>query len=137
MKVHFERLKEHFQIKWKQAPAYTTIRNIIQGVNKEELEKAFRGYAQALRRLMIMTDTEGYTCVGLDGKVLRGSFDDFEDQKAIQVLSAFLSQEKLILAHEMIEEKTNEIPVAQELFKALGLEKVIFTLDAMHTQKKL
>jgi len=30
--------------------------------------------------------------VGFDGKVVRGSFDQFQDQKAIQVLSAFLTE---------------------------------------------
>jgi hypothetical protein len=30
--------------------------------------------------------------------VLRGSFDHFKDQKAIQVLSAFVADEQIILA---------------------------------------
>jgi len=33
---------------------------------------------------------------------VRGSFDHFKDQKAIQVLSAFLMDCRLILAHEEI-----------------------------------
>jgi len=71
-----------------------------------------------------------------DGKVLRGSFDHFRDQKAIQVLSAFLSNPRLIWAHEEIAEKTNEIPTAQDLFLKLGLSGYIFTLDALHCQEK-
>jgi hypothetical protein len=133
MKVHFERLHEYFEIKWKKAPAYTSIRDIIQRTNKKELEVAFRAYSQELKKEL---GTGKHACVGLDGKVLRGSFDHFQDQKAIQVLSAFLGEEQLILAHETIEEKTNEIPVAQDLFKHLGLEDAIFTLDALHGQKK-
>jgi hypothetical protein len=133
IKIHFKTLKKHFKMKWKKAPGYTSIRNIIQGTNKKGLEKAFRGYAKALHGLL---SKGGYVFAGLDGKVVRGSFDHFQDQKAIQILSAFLSEPKLILAHETIEEKTNEIPVAQELFEALGLKNVIFTLDALHIQKK-
>lgn len=133
IKTHFAVLKEYFDIKWKNAPAYTSLRYIIRGTNKEGLEKAFRGYSKELRNEM---KTDKYNYVGIDGKVVRGSFDNFEDQKAIQILSAFLSEEKLILAHETIAEKTNEIPVAQELFKHLGLENAIITLDALHTQKK-
>lgn len=133
MKIHFKKLKKYFKIKWKKAPGYTSIRNIIQGVDKQGLEKSFRMYAKALHALLQM---EGYILVGLDGKAVRGSFDHFQDQKAIQILSAFLSEPKLILAHETIQEKTNEIPVAQELFQALGLQNAIFTLDALHIQKK-
>ncbi|OGF23273.1 hypothetical protein A2Y83_00115 [Candidatus Falkowbacteria bacterium RBG_13_39_14] len=35
-------LKEEFNLKWRRAPAYTTIRQIILGVDPDELEKAFR-----------------------------------------------------------------------------------------------
>ena len=74
--------------------------------------------------------------MGLDGKVLRGSFDHFQDQKALQVLSAFLGDSRIILAHEEIAEKTNEIPTAQELVLKLGLSGYIFTFDALHCQEK-
>ena len=134
IKIHFVELKEYFKIPWKKAPAYTSIRSMIQGLDKKGLEKAFRLYAKTLKDFL---KQDGYACVGLDGKAVKGSFDHFQDQKAIQILSAFLSEPKLILAHETIEEKTNEIPVAQELFQALGLKDVIFTLDALHIQKKL
>jgi hypothetical protein len=76
--------------------------------------------------------------ISLDGKTVRGSFDKFNDQKAIQVLSAFVSEEKVIIAQvEVTEEKTNEIPVAQRLVEELGLEGVLYTADAMHCQKKV
>ena len=74
--------------------------------------------------------------IAVDGKVLRGSYDHFGDKKAIQVLSFFETGQGLILAHEVIEEKTNEIPVFQRLMKELNLEGVVYTLDALHCQKK-
>ena len=73
--------------------------------------------------------------ISLDGKVIRGSFDNFKDQKAIQIFSALLNT-NIILAHEEIEAKTNEIPVAQKFFESLGVKGHIFTLDALHCQKK-
>ncbi|MEI7474256.1 MAG: transposase family protein [bacterium] len=36
--IHFGKLKSRFKLKWKKRPAYTTIRNILQGINKNELE---------------------------------------------------------------------------------------------------
>jgi predicted transposase YbfD/YdcC len=74
--------------------------------------------------------------VSFDGKVLRGSFDHFKDQKAIQVLSAFMPGCCIILAHEEITRKTNEIPTAQELIQELGLSDCIFTFDAINCQEK-
>jgi hypothetical protein len=81
--------------------------------------------------------TKAEISIAVDGKVLRGSFDSFEDKKAIQVLSFFDTLNGLILAHEIIDEKTNEIPVFQRLIKELGLGDVVYTLDALHCQKKL
>ena len=111
-------------------PAYTTIRDIIQKTSTTELEKCFREYSAAL-----VEEKEGRMVLSCDGKVLRGSFDHFHDAKAIQILSVFASQDHLILAHEAVEDKTNEIPVAQKLIKNLGLTNVIFTFDALHCQK--
>lgn len=129
--VRYDSLDEIFDLNWKRLPAYSTIRDIIQGTSESELERVFREYSEAL------DETEGKKkLVGCDGKVLRGSFDHFNDQKAIQIFSVFLSDSRIILAHEEIEEKTNEIPVAQILMEELGLSDHIFTFDALHCQKK-
>jgi len=113
-------------------PWYCTIRQILQRVNKEELEKVFRKYSETLASKKYDWKQR---IVSLDGKVVRWSFDNFKDQKAIQIFSWLLNWE-IILAHEEIEEKTNEIPVAQKFFEELWLKDVIFTLDALHCQKK-
>ena len=75
--------------------------------------------------------------IALDGKTLRGSFDHMNDRKATQTLTAFASSSALLLAHTQIEEKTNEIPAAQQMIHDLGLTGVIFTADALHCQKNL
>ena len=123
-------LNEIFELNWKRMPAYTTIRDIIQGTDSNELEHAFREHARSLEE----TPKE-QQFVGCDGKVLKGSFDHFEDQKAIQILSAFVSDSNIILAHEEIETKTSEIPTAQYLMQRLDLTGCIFTFDALHCQK--
>ena len=66
---------------------------------------------------------------------MRGSFDHFQDQKAVQILSVFVSDSQIILAHEEMATKTNEIPMAQTLMAELGLSGYIFTFDALHCQK--
>ena len=39
--------------------------------------------------------------------------------------------------HEVVDEKSNEIPAVQTLIATLGLSGRVFTLDAMHCQKNL
>jgi hypothetical protein len=128
--THYDRLNEIFDLRWKRMPAYTTIRDIIQGTSGAELEQSFRQYSEGL---VERSDQKQF--IGCDGKVLRGSFDRFQDHKAVQILSAFASQSQIILAHEEIASKTNEIPTAQTLMVALGLTGYIFTFDALHCQK--
>ena len=128
--AHYETLNEIFDLNWKRMPAHTTIRDIIQGTSGTELEQSFRQYSQVLAE-----SDEEKQFIGCDGKALRGSFDHFQDQKAVQILSAFASNTHIILAHEEIATKTNEIPTAQRLMTELGLAGYIFTFDALHCQK--
>ena len=128
--AHYDELNEIFDLNWKRMPAYTTIRDIIQSTSGDELERAFRAYSKTLD-----TSKTEKKFIACDGKVLRGSFDHFNDQKAIQILSAFTSDSHIILAHEEIAEKTNEIPTAQMLMEKLALSGYIFTFDALHCQK--
>ena len=103
------------------------------------MEKVFRKHSTKLSFVQEKQDIDTGSrirTVSLDGKVVRGSFDNFHDQKTIQIFSALLNGE-IILAHETIEVKTNEIPVAQKFFEELGIKDYIFTLDALHCQKKL
>jgi predicted transposase YbfD/YdcC len=131
IKAHYEILDEVFDLNWKRLPAYTTIRAIIRGTSATEIEKGFREYSADLTE-----NDSRRRFVAFDGKVLRGSFDHFKDQKAVQVLSAFLTNSRIILAHEEIAEKTNEIPTAQELIVKLGLSGCVFTFDAINCQEK-
>lgn len=73
----------------------------------------------------------------VDGKSLRGSFDHVKGNEMIHLLSVFCTNNQLILGHVEIPEKTNEIPMAQALIKELNLPAgSVYTLDAMHCQKK-
>lgn len=134
IKVHRQKLNEAFAINWKRAPAHTSIRFILQGLNAGDVESAFRDHASVLDD---DATTAGPRALALDGKALRGSFDAFTDAKARQVLSAFATDTALVLAHYEIDEKSNEIPAAQKLFAELDLTDRVVTLDAMHCQKNL
>jgi hypothetical protein len=131
--VHRRRLNAAFGLGWKRAPAHTAIRYILKGLDPLSIEPAFRRYAA---RLQAACGTPGCGSIALDGKVLRGSFDNFNDRAAAQVLSAFATETSLVLAHVDIAEKSNEIPAAQALLAELGVAHgVIVTLDAIHCQK--
>ena len=82
--------------------------------------------------------TPGQGSIALDGKTLRGSFDNVHDRAAAQVLSAFATDTAPVLAHVDIAEKSNEIAAVQSLQADLGVASgAIVTLDALHCQKNI
>jgi hypothetical protein len=125
--VHVARLREAFGVKWRKAPAYTTIRKILRQLDPASVEAAFRHHAAVLNDA---TNGEGQRHVAIDGKTLRRSFDNFLDRRAAHIFSAFASDKALVL------EKSNEIPAVQTLLASLALTGSVVTVDAMHCQKK-
>ena len=133
--VHRHKLNAAFGLKWRRAPAHTAIRYIIQGLDPQGVESAFRRHAALLQAAHA---APGHGSIALDGKTLRGSFDRFNDRAAAQLLSAFATDTALVLAHVDIAEKSNEIPAAQALLADLGVPPAtIVTLDALHCQKNI
>jgi hypothetical protein len=127
-------LNQHFGVALKRAPVVNTLRTVLQSLDAEALERAFRHHA---RDLLSVVEADGKPMIALDGKTLRGSFDHLNDKKAAQTLTAFASSSAILLAHTPIDEKSNEIPAAQQMIGELGLTGVIFTADAMHCQKNV
>ena len=133
IKVHRRQLNKAFKISWKRPPAHTAIRYILQGLSPADVEKGFREHAADLN---FDAAISGARVIAFDGKALKGSFDNFNDAKAKQVLSAFAVDTALVLAHIEIDEKSNEIPAVQKLLEDLDVAGHIITCDAMHCQKK-
>jgi predicted transposase YbfD/YdcC len=126
-----EVLTELFGVTLRRAPSVNTLRTVLQELDGDALERAFRRHAEGL-----LARTEGETpVIALDGKTLKGSFDHLNDRKAAQALSAFASEAAILLAHSEIDDKSNEIPAAQRMIQELGLNGVLFTADALHCQK--
>ena len=130
---HRQRLNRTFGLGWRRAPAHTSIRNILQGLDSSALETVFRRHAGLLQTARA---TPGAVSLAIDGKTLRGSFDQFRDRAAAQVLGVFATDTALVLAHSNIDDKSNEIPAAQALLGQLGLAGHLVTLDALHCQRK-
>ena len=103
------RLNAAFGVLLRKAPAYTTLRFILRGLDAAQLERVFRQHAAGLPTPV--ADDGTAACVAIDGKTLRGSFNAFNDRKAAHLLSAFARDGQIILGHLAIAEKSNESPL--------------------------
>jgi predicted transposase YbfD/YdcC len=83
---------------------------------------------------------ENYECIGniiaVDGKAIRSTGEKGQVHSALQILTAFLTESGITLGQKTIHEKTNEIPVFQEMLEILDVSGKTITADAMHCQKE-
>ena len=75
--------------------------------------------------------------MSLDGKTHKGSYDREQGQSALQTVSAWASEHRLMLAQVKVEDKSNEITAIPALLELLDLSGCIITIDAMGTQKEI
>ncbi len=74
--------------------------------------------------------------VAVDGKAICSTAKQGNPHSALQILSAYVTSSGIVLGQEAIHEKTNEIPVFQEMLTYLDIEGKIITADAMHCQRE-
>jgi predicted transposase YbfD/YdcC len=74
--------------------------------------------------------------VAVDGKAIRSTSEKGKAHSALQILTAYLTESGITLAQRAVHEKTNEIPVFQEMLETLEVNGKTITADAMHCQKE-
>jgi len=121
-------IKKLLGVEFFKAPKKSRLYTFFEIVDKVELERAFR------RWIRTFIEIPEHAVVAVDGKVIRGS--KTSNENAVSILSMVLAESKLIIAHEEIENKSNEIPALQKLVGELD-ETFIYGFDSMNTQKKL
>lgn len=75
--------------------------------------------------------------IAVDGKAIRGTGKKDKAHSFLQIRTAYAAQSGVTLSQEAIsyEDKTNEIPVFQNMLDSLDIEGKVITADAMHCQK--
>ncbi|MEH2464987.1 MAG: ISAs1 family transposase [Nostoc sp.] len=134
VKRHRRVLIDKFRIEKHGVPSYSTIRRILIGVDFEKLAKIFNQWAQNY----VHVDTSEW--FGIDGKSIKGTVQDYksEYQNFVNIVSVFTEKRGLVLSMSKLENKLcSEISTVQNLIALLDIEGVVFSLDALHCQKKL
>lgn len=114
-------------------PTYVTVREILQKIDFDKFSKVFNQWA-----LQYVPMCKGDT-KAIDGKAIGSTVSDCFSpyQNFVSLVSVFSSQRGIVLYCDKIEnKKESEIPTVQQLIKALDVKGEVFTLDAIHCQKK-
>jgi predicted transposase YbfD/YdcC len=75
--------------------------------------------------------------VAIDGKTLRHSFDRKREQSPLHLVSAWASEQRLVLGQVAVESKSNETTAIPALLAGLDLAGGLVTIDAAGCQKAI
>jgi predicted transposase YbfD/YdcC len=112
-------------------PSHDTFERMFARLRPEQLQQCFLNWVQAVFNI-----TDGQL-ISLDGKTLRGSYDRGGKQGMIHMVSAWASQNRLVLGQRKVNEKSNEITAIPELLQVLDLNGAIVSIDAMGCQTEI
>ncbi|MEL6381003.1 MAG: ISAs1 family transposase [Cyanobacteria bacterium J06626_18] len=109
-------------------PSHDTISRLFALLEPAPLQSCFANWVKSIAEV---SDGEG---VAIDGKCVRRSYDTGKGQGAIHMVSAWASENRLVLGQVKVDSKSNEITAIPKLLEVLDLKGCIVTIDAMSTQ---
>lgn len=109
-------------------PSDDTLRRFYRTVDPKGFQDRFVQWAQSLNEL-------DKKLISIDGKVSRHTFDG--DQNPLHMVTAFVSEARLILSQTKVSDKSNEITAIPELLALVDLAGSIVTIDAMGCQRAI
>jgi predicted transposase YbfD/YdcC len=112
-------------------PSHDTFNRLFARLSPEQLQQCFLSWVQAVYQI-----TEGQV-IAIDGKTLRGSCERGNQNSLIHMVSAWATENQLVLGQRKVDEKSNEITAIPELLKVLDLEGATVTIDAMGCQTEI
>ena len=112
-------------------PSHDTFSRVLALLDPQQLHECFLSWVHQI------TDQLEIKLIHIDGKTARGSYDREQSLKALHTVSAWASEQHLMLAQHRVEGKSNEITAIPELLQLLDINGAIITLDAMGTQRDI
>lgn len=130
---HHSALIETLKIRKQRLPSYSTIRRVMMGIDFEEFVDLFNKWAAR------EVEIEKHDWLAIDGKSIRGTVTQScnQYQNFVSIVSVFSQQKGVVVSLAKLDNaQGSEIQTVQTLIQALQLEGVVFSLDALHCQKK-
>ncbi len=112
-------------------PSHDTFGRVFSMIAPDEFQACFVEWINLIRFKI------PHEIVAFDGKTLRRSHDEKNGQSAIHMVSAWASENRLILGQCKTDQKSNEITALPQLIEMLDLSGCIATFDAMGCQKEI
>ena len=114
-------------------PTQDVFLSVFAALDPEAFRSVFLSWVELLRLGLRVSGKH----IAVDGKTSRRSFDTGRNRPAIHTVSAWLSDEGLVLGQIKTKDKSNEITAIPELLRTLDLRGATVTIDAMGCQTEI
>ena len=111
-------------------PSHDQLGYLFARIDEKRFQQCFINWVTCVRQAI-----KGV--VAIDGKTLRRSFDAAGKKGAIHIVSAWCSEQNLVLGQVKVNEKSNEITAIPALLDLLKIHGAIITIDAMGCQRTI
>ena len=118
-----EFLRQVFGIE--KTPSKSTLSRVLNMIEGEEV-------VEIIIEIMKMKIVRLGDAIAVDGKAIRSTAKKGKPKTALQILTAYFVESGVVLGQKYIREKTNEIPVFQEMLCQINIKGKTITADAMH-----
>ena len=112
-------------------PSHDTFRRVFCLLDPHTFLSCFQRWIDAL------SEGLGLKRIAIDGKTLRRSFDRATGKAALHLVSAWATEQHLVLGQVAVNAKSNEITAIPKLLELLDVSGAIVTIDAMGCQKEI
>jgi len=112
-------------------PSHYTFRRVFDQLNPRAFQSCLVAWIKEV------SDLVGLKHIAIDGKTLRHSGNDGAGLRMLHAVSAWATEQHLLLGQVMTEEKSNEITAIPKLLQLLDLHGALVTIDAMGCQKEI
>ena len=112
-------------------PSHDTFNRVLRLLDPVQFQACFLSWMRAV------AEATAGEVVAIDGKALRRSFDKGTAKRAIHMVSAWATENGVVLGQRKVDAKSNEITAIPELLDLLALKGCIVTIDAMGCQRTI
>jgi predicted transposase YbfD/YdcC len=112
-------------------PSHDTFGRVFARLDPEQFQQSFLSWVQAVFAVT------GGQVIAVDGKELRRSHDKGLGKRAIRMISAWATANRIVLGQQKVAKRSSEITAIPKLLKLLDISGCIVTIDAIGTQTKI
>ena len=112
-------------------PSPDTFERVFKKLKSESLHNCLESYGKEI--LGSLSEKQ----IVLDGKKWKGVSPNSKGNSGLYILNAWVSENRLCIGQEKVEEKSNEITAIPKVLESLDIEEAVVSIDAIGTQTKI